>query len=172
MGEIYLAHAWALCVSVSEGITSPAVPACIEHWPVHNFKPPPDKCLHMFHLFVLSCMLCSAIKQDVKWHFLKKWETALFLRGGACAQMENTGEARYQPSEAVARVLIRSRRHRAAFEATQKVSESAERKCECKDFQKAQENFYKALLLLVTLRLCYFKTYLSLYFYYNQALVS
>lgn len=116
----------ALCVSVSEGITSPAVPACIEHWPVHSFKPPPDKCLHMFHLFVLSCMLCSAIKQDVKWHFLKKWETALFPRGGACAQVENTGEARYQPSEAVARVLIRSRRHRAAFEATQEVSESAE----------------------------------------------
>lgn len=85
---------------------------------------------------------------------------ALFLRCSACVQMENTQRSQ---SSALG-VLIRTRRDRAEFVATQKVSESAECKCECKDLQQAKEIFDKTLLLLVTLRLCYLKSYLSLYF--------
>lgn len=78
----------ALCVTVSRESHPPAMPAYIEHGPVHNFKPLPDKCLHMFDLLVLSCMLCSSNKQDVKWHFLEEWKIPLFLRCGAWKHME------------------------------------------------------------------------------------
>lgn len=88
-GKYILGMYRAFCVTVSEG--SPPCNGSM-HWAFTcaQFQTPADKCLHILDLLVLSCILCSSIKQVVKWHFLKEWEIALFLRCNAGVQMENT----------------------------------------------------------------------------------
>lgn len=74
---------------------------------------------------------------------LEKGERDVFLRSGGCVQMENRGSSQSSALRGMVGEHIGTRRDSAEFPATQKVSELAERKFECKDLQQADKIVYK-----------------------------
>lgn len=131
---------------------------------MHNFKPLSDKYLHMFDLLVLSCMLYSSIKQMSK-DISKRNGKLLFSEVQCmCSDREHMGKPVISPQRQWQESSLGPEGTEQSLRQHRKLLSQLNVSVNAKACSKKKEFFYKTLLLPVTLRLCYLKSYLNLYF--------